>query len=282
MNKERKFPSEILSQSFPVHSSMNPTLMLRWQCIQVEFFCFFILFFIFWVSLKNTRKEADISSGIIGRNMLFKSLTLSDQSSFQDNTAFLVALAVFSGKFIDPTQFAVAVLAAHVSNHVAASEHDPILNFTILQIYHLIKKEGSSCGPCKASWYELRAVGQDCITVCTGEQTSATNMVQENSAHFYKFLKLDSRPMEWSFVRVNSFSQLRTQQQLSNTQYWTADHTQLFTFATHGKKIKFKALIMSMGGHIFCSSWPTIVKLFELIRRTINLIACYFEVKNFI
>ena len=74
--------------------------------------------------------------------MLLKSFALSDQRSFQDNAAFLVALAVFSGKFIDPTQFAVAVLAAHVSNHVAASEHDPILNFTVLQIHHLIQIYG--------------------------------------------------------------------------------------------------------------------------------------------
>lgn len=87
--------------------------------------------------MKRTQAETQVSSGIVRRNMLLKSFTLSDQSSFQDNAAFLVALAVFSSKFIDPTQFAVAVLAAHISNHVAASEHDPILNFTVLQIYHL-------------------------------------------------------------------------------------------------------------------------------------------------
>ena len=116
--------------------------------------------------------------------MLLKSFALSDQSSFQDNTAFLVALAVFSGKFIDPAQFAVAVLAAHVSNHVAASEHDPILNFTVLQIYHLVKKKGSPCGPCKASGDELRTIGQNGVTVCTGEQASAANVIQKNSSHF--------------------------------------------------------------------------------------------------
>lgn len=89
--------------------------------------------------MKRTQAETQVSSGIVRRNMLLKSFTLSDQSSFQDNAAFLVALAVFSSKFIDPTQFAVAVLAAHISNHVAASEHDPILNFTVLQIYHRIQ-----------------------------------------------------------------------------------------------------------------------------------------------
>lgn len=116
--------------------------------------------------------------------MLLEAFALPDQGSFQDNAPFLVALAVFSGKLIDPAQFAVAVLAAHVSDHVAASEHDPVLNFTVLQIYHLVKKKGPSCGPCKASGDELRAVGQDCVAVCTGEQASAPNMIQKNSSHF--------------------------------------------------------------------------------------------------
>lgn len=69
--------------------------------------------------------------------MLLKALTLPDQSAFQDHTAFLVTLAVFSGKLIDPSQFAIAVFAAHVSNHVSASEHDPVLNFTVLKVNYL-------------------------------------------------------------------------------------------------------------------------------------------------
>lgn len=69
--------------------------------------------------------------------MLLEAFALPDQGSFQDDAALLVALAVLSGKLIDPAQFAVAVLAAHVPDHVAPSEHDPVLNFTVLQIYHL-------------------------------------------------------------------------------------------------------------------------------------------------
>lgn len=87
--------------------------------------------------MKRTWEETEASSGIVGWNMLLEALALPDQGSFQDNAAFLVALAVFSGKLIDPAQFAVAVLAAHIPDHVAASEHDPVLNFTVLQIYHL-------------------------------------------------------------------------------------------------------------------------------------------------
>lgn len=69
--------------------------------------------------------------------MLLEALALPDQGSLQDDAALLVALAVLGGKLIDPAQFAVAVLAAHVPDHVAAREHDPILNFTVLQIDHL-------------------------------------------------------------------------------------------------------------------------------------------------
>lgn len=116
--------------------------------------------------------------------MLLEALALPHQGSFQDHTALLVALAVFSGKLIDPAQFAVAVLAAHVPHHVAPGEHDPVLNLTVLQIYHLVKKEGPSCGPCEASGDELGAVGQDRVAVCAGEQASATNMIQKNSSHF--------------------------------------------------------------------------------------------------
>lgn len=121
--------------------------------------------------------------------MLLEALALPDQGSLQDNAALPVALAVLGGKLIDPAQFAVAVLAAHVPDHVAAGEHDPILNFTVLQIDHLVKKKGPSCGPCKASGDELGAVGQDRVAVCAGEQASATNVIQKNSSHFYNLSK---------------------------------------------------------------------------------------------
>ena len=44
--------------------------------------------------------------------------------------AFLIKLAVFSGKLIDPSQFAIAVFAAHILNQVMTREHDPVLKFT--------------------------------------------------------------------------------------------------------------------------------------------------------
>lgn len=54
---------------------------------------------------------------------------------------------------------------------------------------NLVKKKGSSCGPCEASGDELRAIGQNCVAVCTGEQASATNMIQKNSSHFWNLCK---------------------------------------------------------------------------------------------
>lgn len=81
--------------------------------------------------------------------MLLKALALPHQRPLQDHTAFFVALAVFSGKLVDPAQFAIAVFAAHVSNHVAASEHDPVLNFTVLQVNYLVKEKGSASGTCE-------------------------------------------------------------------------------------------------------------------------------------
>lgn len=117
--------------------------------------------------------------------MLLKALALAHQGPLQDHAAFFVTLAVFRGELIDPAQFAIAVFAAHVSNHVAASEHDPVLHFTVLQINYLIKKKGSSSGPGKPSGDELRAVGKDCIAVCTRKQASTTNVIKENSPHRY-------------------------------------------------------------------------------------------------
>jgi hypothetical protein len=77
--------------------------------------------------------------------MLLKALTLSNYSTFQDHRAFLITLEVFGGKLIVPSQFAVAVFAAHISNHVAASEHDPILNFTVLQVNYLRNTQTQNC-----------------------------------------------------------------------------------------------------------------------------------------
>lgn len=52
-----------------------------------------------------------------------------------------------------------------------------------MELAHLVEEEGSPCGSSEARGDELRAVGQDGITVGAGEETSAPDVVQEDSAH---------------------------------------------------------------------------------------------------
>lgn len=79
------------------------------------------------------------------------------------------------------------------SHYESVPSDDRFISQTVIflkQIVHpqlltnLVKKKGSPCGPCKASGDELRTVGQNGVTVCTGEQASAANVIQKNSSHF--------------------------------------------------------------------------------------------------
>lgn len=107
------------------------------------------------------------ASGVVRGYVLFEALTLSHKGPLQDDAALLITLAILCGELIDPAQFAVAVLAADVTYHVSARQHHPILDLTVLQVDHLVKQERSPCGPSEACGYELRAVGQDSVTVGT-------------------------------------------------------------------------------------------------------------------
>lgn len=82
--------------------------------------------------------------------MLFKALTLPNQRSLQDDATLLVPLTVLSSKFVDPTQLAVAVLAADIPHHVSAGEHHSVLHLAVLEVDHLIEKESSACGSCES------------------------------------------------------------------------------------------------------------------------------------
>lgn len=83
---------------------------------------------------KQTNKQRN--SGVFRGNVL-EAFALPHQCPLQDDTAFLVALALLCGKLIHPAQFAVAVLAADVPHHVSSREHDSVLDFTLLQIHNL-------------------------------------------------------------------------------------------------------------------------------------------------
>lgn len=116
--------------------------------------------------------------------MFLEAFALPHQSTLQDDTPLFVALAVLRGKFVDPAQLAVAVFAADVPHHVTAGEHDPVLDFTVLQVYHLIEEEGAARGSGEAGGDELGAVGQDGVTVGAGEEACPSDVIQEDPPHY--------------------------------------------------------------------------------------------------
>lgn len=75
--------------------------------------------------------------GVVRGHVLLKALALPDQRPLQDDSALLVALAVLGGKFVDPAQLAVAILAADVSHHVPARQHHPVLDLAVLKVHYL-------------------------------------------------------------------------------------------------------------------------------------------------
>lgn len=50
-------------------------------------------------------------------------------------------------------------------------------------MFDLVEEESTACSSCEACGDELRAIGQDCVTVSTREEASASNVVQEDTAH---------------------------------------------------------------------------------------------------
>lgn len=143
--------------------------------------------------------------------MLLEALALPHQRPLQDDAALLVALAVLGGELVDPAQLAVAVLAADVSHHVAAREHDAVLHLAVLEVDNLVEEKGSARGPGEARRDELGAVGQDGVTVGTGEQASPSNMVQEDAAHGQTLVELleHANVKGWdkiSFLQISKMS----------------------------------------------------------------------------
>lgn len=115
--------------------------------------------------------------------MLFKALTLPNQCPLQDDTSLFIPLTILGSKLIDPTQFAVAVLAADVPHHVSAGKHHSVLDLAVLEVHHLIEEESSACGSSESCGDELRAISQDSVTVGTREEASSANVVQEDTPH---------------------------------------------------------------------------------------------------
>lgn len=70
--------------------------------------------------------------------MLLEALALPDQRPLQDDAPLFVALTVLRRKLVDPTQLAVAVLAADVPHHVSAGQHHSVLHLAVLEVHHLL------------------------------------------------------------------------------------------------------------------------------------------------
>lgn len=49
---------------------------------------------------------------------------------------------------------------------------------------HLVEQEGSAGSPSEACGDKLSSVGQNGVTVCTGEETSPSDVIQEDPPHF--------------------------------------------------------------------------------------------------
>lgn len=116
-------------------------------------------------------------------HVLLDAVALRHEGSLEDDSAFLVALALFRGKLVDPTELSVAVLAGHVSHHVPPRQHDSVLHLAVVEVDHFVEEEGPARGTREPGADELIAVGQDGVAAGAGEQSRAANVLQEYSAH---------------------------------------------------------------------------------------------------
>lgn len=66
---------------------------------------------------------------------------------------------------------------------MSSRQHDSVLHLAVLQIHNLVKEESSASRSRKACGDEFSAVGQDSVTVSTGEEPTPTDVIQENAAH---------------------------------------------------------------------------------------------------
>ena len=79
--------------------------------------------------------ERQTNASVVGRRLIH-SIAFGNQSSFEYNFALFVALVLFGGELIDPTEFGVAVLAGDVAHHMASGQHHSVLHFTINRLSH--------------------------------------------------------------------------------------------------------------------------------------------------
>jgi len=62
--------------------------------------------------------------------------------------------------------------------------HHKTIQVKELMCRYLVEQESSSGGPGEARGDEFSSVGQNGVTVCTSEEASPTNVIQEDPTHF--------------------------------------------------------------------------------------------------
>jgi len=71
-------------------------------------------------------------------------ILFNDSGTFQDDTPFFVPLLFFCCILIYPTKLSIAILARHISNHVAASQHHTVLHLAECEIHDFVEEEGTA------------------------------------------------------------------------------------------------------------------------------------------
>lgn len=119
-------------------------------------------------------------------HVLLDAVALGNKRPLEDDTPLLVPLGLLSGKLVDPAQLGITVLARHVSYHVPACQHHPVLDFAVVKVHHFVEKERSAGGSGKPCADQFVSVGEDGVAAGAGKESRPTNVVQKNSTHASK------------------------------------------------------------------------------------------------
>jgi len=77
----------------------------------------------------------------------------------------------------------LAIFTGHITDNMAASQHDPILTFTHCKVFDFVEEESSAGGASKSSRDEFWSVSKYCITVSTRIESASTRMLNKDLPH---------------------------------------------------------------------------------------------------
>lgn len=116
-------------------------------------------------------------------HVLLDAIALSDKSPLEDDSSFLVPLALLSGKLVHPAELGVAVLAGYIAYHVPASQHHSVLHLAIIEVDHFVEEERPSRGASESCTDELTAICQNGVAARAREQSRTSNVIEEDATH---------------------------------------------------------------------------------------------------